>query len=78
LTDGSDTVDTKALVTKDGSVAAAVVVTGANANASSGVLLGSIAGGATADTNDAQITGPAVAANASVITKGWKVKVPNN
>jgi hypothetical protein len=80
LTDSSGTAAKKALVTKDGSVVAAatVVVKGAAADASTGTDLGSIGGGGTADTLDAQITGQAVAANASAISKTWKVTAPNS
>ncbi|MDR3360055.1 MAG: hypothetical protein LBO20_05310, partial [Bifidobacteriaceae bacterium] len=78
LKDGSDTDNTKAIVTKDGAAAAAgLAVKGADANATSGTLLGSISGGSASPANDAKITGQTVEANVSSIGKGWKVHVPN-
>jgi hypothetical protein len=56
-----------------------IVVQGAGANATGGVVLGNIGGGDTANTKDVLITGEAYATTSpSVITSGWKVQVPNS
>jgi hypothetical protein len=75
--DGSASSDTKALVTKDGVSAADTIVLKASGSAKTGVGLGNIGGGSAAGANDALITGPVTAANASQIANGWKVQVPD-
>jgi hypothetical protein len=76
---GSSASVTKALVTKDGTTAvASIVAKAAASDTSSGSVLGSIGGGAASPANDAVITGPVVAANASEIVYQWKVQVPNS
>jgi hypothetical protein len=78
LTDSSYNAGTKVLVTKDGTApAAAVHVLAIGDNATAGISLYSIGGGWAADTDDAVLTGQITAANASVIDKTWKVRVPN-
>jgi hypothetical protein len=75
---GSTTAATDATVTRDGSAAAAgLVVKAGNADAGSGIALGSIAGGTSADA-DAYIAGPAATANATTLKAGNYVIVPNN
>jgi hypothetical protein len=75
LTDASATPGTIAAVTKDGTAVAAGIVVKAAAVAT-GSLLGSIAGGTTATTNDAFIKGPATAVNSEIAT-GWKYAFTN-
>jgi hypothetical protein len=75
LTDGSATATTIASVTKDGTAVAAGIVVKAAADATAS-LLGSIAGGTTASTNDAFIKGPATAVNSEIAT-GWKYAFTN-
>jgi hypothetical protein len=83
LTAGTEAATTNATVTTAKGTALAattgIVVKAAAANAASGSNLGSIGGGATADTTDVLVSGPSGegAAN-SAIANGWKVQVPNS
>jgi hypothetical protein len=79
VTDSTGTPGTAATVSNGANPAGLpvdIVVKGAGENATEGVVLNEIGGGANALTNDVQITSALVATNALTIIKGAKVKVP--